>query len=179
MKSPNSITFSIRPYRANCRYWSKLIRAGADLPHPKDVSGADSIAGPYLRNGEIDLFSGDILFEGEANHPRKTRGWSYWVHYVNDRGELITAKGRWSAFKAELKAATPAFQSDMPDLLKGCGDLAACVRFAHVQRMGGLETLRALAQAVEAKASLKRIAALRGGLELSARVGTFDLCVAT
>lgn len=156
MNPENSVSFSVRPYRRHCRYWAKLVRAGAGLPMPGEVDGANTIPGKYLRLGEEELFCGDLLFEGEANHPSKDRGWSYWVHYVDDSGNLISANSGWREFKAQLKAATGAFD---PALLKGAGDLAACVRFAHVQRMGGLDTLRALALAIEARATMKRIAA--------------------
>jgi hypothetical protein len=123
---------------------------------PEAVDGAHSIPGQYLRRGDEELFCGDLLFEGEANHPSKNRGWSYWVHYVNDSGRLVSVNSGWREFKAQLKTASGAFD---PALLKGAGDLAACVRFAHVQRMGGLDTLRALALAIEARATMKRIAA--------------------
>lgn len=144
MDTRKSVSVEIRPYKRYHKYWAKVVRAGAALPKPDEVIGAASIKMPFLRTGEEELFCGDLLFEGEANHSHKQRGWTYWVHYVDEEGELITAKGGWADFKANLKAAAGYFDAD---LLKGSGDLAACVRFAHVQRLGGLEYLSALASA--------------------------------
>lgn len=156
MNLEKSVSFSVRPYRRNCRYWAKLIRVGTGLPMPEDVEGAHCIPGEYLRRGEQELFCGDLLFEGEANHPSKNRGWTYWVHYVDDSGRLVSVNSGWREFKAQLKTASGAFD---PALLQGAGALAACVRFAHVQRLGGLDTLCALALAIEARATMQRIAA--------------------
>lgn len=154
-----TVTFEIRPYSRGHAYWAKLIRAGGNLPLPRLVAGANDIHGQYLRHGEEELFPGDILFEGQANHRTKSRGWSYWVHCVDEHGDLIQPHGSWSEFKMRLKEAAGTYDAE---LLKGAGDLAACVRWAHIQRAGGLETLRALAQALEAKSVIERIAK-RGG----------------
>jgi hypothetical protein len=156
MNPEKSVSFSVEPQRRHCRYWAKLFRAGTRLPMPEVVYGAHALPGRYLQRGEEELFAGDILFEGEANHPSRDRGWTYWVHYVDDNGRLVSASSGWREFKEKLKTASGAFD---PALLKGSGPLAACVRFAHVQRLGGLDTLRAMALAVEARTAMKCIAA--------------------
>lgn len=152
-----SVSFEIRPYNCGHKHLAKLIRAGKNIPMPDDVNWSHDIPFPFLLPGEEELFPGDILFEGQQNHRRKQRGGSYWVHGVDDCGNLWSRSEDWSAFKAELKAAAGTF---VPELLKGSGELAACVRFAHVQRYGGLTALKALAQATEAKAVMARIAAM-------------------
>lgn len=74
----------------------------------------------------------DVLFEGEANHHRRTdRGWTYWVTLVLPCGELMRFKSGFSAQKLLLKA-----QGMAPELLKGSGDVAAMVRIAHGVRLG-------------------------------------------
>lgn len=154
-----TVSFEIRPYHRGHAYWAKLIRAGGNLPLPTLVTGANDIPGQYLRLGEEELFPGDILLEGQANHRTKSRGWSYWVHFVDEHGDLIQPHGTWSEFKRRLKEAAGTYDAE---LLKGAGDLAACVRWAHIQRAGGVDTLRALAQALDAKSLIDRIARGRG-----------------
>ena len=121
---------------------------------PADVDSYN-LPGEFLRKGEEVLRSGDFLFEGEANHHSKQRGWTYWVYYLDDSGKLVVRYRHWAAFKAELKAAAGCYD---PALLKGAGDLAACVRFAHVHRFGGLTVMKALSQALASKALLLKIA---------------------
>lgn len=154
-----TVSFEIRPYHRGHAYWAKLIRAGGNLPLPGLVTGANDIPGKYLRHGEEELFPNDILFEGQANHRTKSRGWRYWVHFVNENGALIQPQGTWSEFKSRLKEAAGTYDAE---LLKGSGDLAACVRWAHIQRAGGLDTLWALAQALDAKSLIERIATRNG-----------------
>lgn len=120
------------PIDSRCRYWAKISRAGQVLPLPENVQGADDITGPYLRRGEEELMTGDVLFEGEANHHRRTdRGWTYWVTIVLPSGELVRLQSGFSAHKRELKV-----QGMAPELLKGSGDVAAMVRIAHGVRLG-------------------------------------------
>lgn len=149
-----TVSFEIRPYNRGHAYWAKLIRAGGNLPFPALVNGASEIPGKYLMHGEEELFPNDILFEGQANHRSKSRGWRYWVHFVNENGDLIQPHGAWSVFKSRLKEAAGTYDAE---LLKGAGDLAACVRWAHIQRAGGLDTLLAISQALEAKSVMQRI----------------------
>lgn len=122
-----SCSVKIGPRDSRCRYWAKIIRAGVDLPPPSAVSGASDIPGAYLRNGEDELFAGDILIEGEANHHVKSRGWTYWVTVCGPDGSerMLTAN------KATMKAAGLPSQ-----YLAGSGEVAACVRMAHAYRLG-------------------------------------------
>lgn len=127
-----SHSVQIRPRDSRCRYWSKLVRAEQELPLPAAVQGASDIFGPYLQRGEEELLPGDALFEGEANHHRRTdRGWSYWLTVVTPQGELLTFTSGFGPQKVELKS-----QGLAPDLLKGSGDIAGMVRIAHGLRLG-------------------------------------------
>ena len=120
------------PVDSRCRYWAKVSRAGHSLPLPEDVQGADDITGPYLRRGEEELMTGDMLFEGEANHPRRTdSGWTYRVTVVLSSEKLVRLQSGFSAQKRGLKD-----QGMAPELLKGSGDVAAMVRIAHGVRLG-------------------------------------------
>ena len=102
------------------------------MPLPRDVSGADDLTGPYLKRGEEELLPGDVLFEGEANHHRRTdRGWTYWVGLVLPSGELLRFKSGFNSQKMELKR-----QGMSPELLMGSGDIASMVGIAHGARMG-------------------------------------------
>ena len=129
MKS-HSVT--IAPFDDRCRYWAKICRAEQALPHPTNALRADDLPGPYLRRGQDELMPGDVLFEGEAIHHRRTdRGWSYWLKMVLPNGELLELKSGFGAQKQQLK-----LQGMQPDLLMGSGDIAAMVRIAHGVRMG-------------------------------------------
>jgi hypothetical protein len=130
--SMQSHSVNICPLDSRCRYWAKISRSGQTLPLPSDVSGADDLTGPYLKRGEEELLPGDVLFEGEANHHRRTdRGWTYWVGLVLPSGELLRFKSGFNAQKMELKR-----QGMSPELLMGSGDIASMVRIAHGARMG-------------------------------------------
>jgi hypothetical protein len=129
MKS-HSVT--IRPIDSRCRHWAKIVRAGHGLPLPVDVRGANDIPVPYANLGDEELMPGDVLFEGEANHHRRTdRGWTYCIQVVTHHGELLLLQSGFSAAKAALKA-----QGMVPEMLKGSGDIAAMVRIAHGVRAG-------------------------------------------
>lgn len=126
-----SLSFEVRPIDYRCRYWCKIIRNGENIPTPSNVSGAKTIPYPYVRNGDEELFPGDILLEGEENHHRNDRGWTYWIRYVNSQCELITYRSSFTKQKeAAKKLGLP------PALLAGSGDLAGAVRVAHALRMG-------------------------------------------
>jgi len=126
-----SYSYEIRPIDPRCRYWAKIIRAGRTLPMPDDVHGAGNIPGPYLQYGEEELLPGDVLFEGEANHHRKDRGWTYKVLAVTSDGELISLRSGFGEQKKLMKQ-----QGMAAELLKGSGDVAAMVRIAHGVRLG-------------------------------------------
>ena len=101
------------------------------MPRPSDVKGAGDINSPYLRRGDEELYPGDIMFEGEANHHSKDRGWSYWVHFVDQEGNLIVYRSGFSEQKSAAKAQGLALE-----LLAGSGDVAGAVRVAHALRAG-------------------------------------------
>jgi hypothetical protein len=127
-----SHSIQIKPLDSRCRYWAKIVRAGKGLRVPSLIMGANDIGGSYLQVGEEELLPGDSLFEGEANHhSRNDRGWSYWLAFVSESGELVRYVSGFSAQKAEMKA-----QGLSPELLTGSGDIAAMVRIVHGLRAG-------------------------------------------
>jgi len=127
-----SISIRLRPCDHRCRYWAKVVRANTPLPTPSQISGASDIPGAYLMRGEEELLPGDVLFEGEANHHRRTdRGWTYWVRYVTADGEVLCFQSGFGPQKASAKA-----QGMPAHLLAGSGDVAGAVRVGHALRMG-------------------------------------------
>ena len=127
-----SHSVSVKPIDSRCRYWAKIIRAGRGLPMPACVQGASDIPSFYLQCGEEELLPGDVLFEGEANHHRRNdRGWTYWLTYVTEDGELLNYRSGFGQAKAQMKA-----QGMAPELLKGSGDVAGMVRLGHGLRAG-------------------------------------------
>lgn len=127
-----TVSVDIRPLDSRCRYWAKIVRANVDLPIPSDVDRAVDINTPFLSRGEEELFPGDVLFEGEANHhKRNDRGWTYWVSFVDTDGTLLCFQSGFGALKATAKA-----QGLPPHLLAGSGDVAGATRVAHALRLG-------------------------------------------
>lgn len=125
-----SASVKLGPKDEQCKYWAKIVRAGAPLPLPCQVSRADDLPAPYQRVGDEELFPGDILFEGEANHPRYSNGWAYSASIAGVNGEQITLEYN-SEIKARLKN-----QGLDKRFLTGAGDLAGLVRIAHGLRAG-------------------------------------------
>lgn len=131
---PSAASFSIKiaPTDRRCRYWAKIFPSAKALPLPKDVQGANDLPAPYCKRGDEELFAGDVLIEGEANHHRRTdRGWTYWVVFVTPEGKLVRYVSGFSEQKAAAKA-----QGLAPELLSGSGDVAGAVRVAHALRAG-------------------------------------------
>ena len=111
---------------------ARLVSNSGALPMPACVQGASDIPSFYLQCGEEELLPGDVLFEGEANHHRRNdRGWSYWLTYVTEEGELLQYRSGFGQAKAQMKA-----QGMAPELLKGSGDVAGMVRLGHGLRAG-------------------------------------------
>lgn len=127
-----SHSITLAPHDSRCRYWAKVVRAGQSLPLPADATSAYAIAGAFLKKGQEELFVGDVLFEGEANHHRRTdRGWTYDVTFIDAAGKCQCIGDGFGAVKARLKE-----QGLAPELLAGSGDIAAMVRIAHAVRAG-------------------------------------------
>ena len=125
-----SASVTIGPKDKRCRYWAKVIRHSHTVPAPIDVNSSNDVPGPYARNGDEELAPGDCLIEGEANHHCKPRGWSYRVRWCADDGRV-----RYFYPKAEIKAEAKA-QGLSANLLKGSGDIAACIRIVWALRLG-------------------------------------------
>lgn len=150
-----SASIKVGPDDSRCHYWAIMVRAGQPLPHPENARGAADLAQRFIatrhdgRPTDKELFPGDILFEGEQVKHNRDYGWTYQVRWLAPDGDEVKLRPR-SGVKADLKAKGLA-----PDLLRGAGQLAACVRVAHALR-AGLEAggrRMADAQATDATAS--------------------------
>ena len=129
--SQHSISIEIKPTDKRCRYWAKRIDAGTPLSLPGSVFRAEDIPGPFLSvGGEDELAVGDFIIEGEEVHHRHKRGWTYRIGYMGIDGALHRVTPS-KEHKQAMKAAEMAL-----DLLKGSGELAACVRLITGLRMG-------------------------------------------
>lgn len=130
-----SATYVCNPKDSRCRYWAKVIRATDALPLPACIAGASAVPGPYIRKGDdVELFEGDWILEGEENHHRKQRGWTYTLRSLAIRkgdGELAACT---FDFGVESRAAIRA--AGAKDLLGGSGDVAAMIREIHARRRG-------------------------------------------
>ena len=128
-----SHTVQIGPADNRCRYWAKVVRAGVPLSAPAQCNSAYDIPGSFLKRGEEELLPGDVMFEGEANHHRRTdRGWTYNISVVDLDGNLFHARsGEFGELRKRMKAA-----GMTPELLMGSGDIAAMVRVSRAVRDG-------------------------------------------
>lgn len=133
METASVISASVKvgPGDHRCRFWCKIIRSGTELPAPSSVTGAANLPGPYLKNGEEEIFPGDVMIEGEENHHQKARGWTYRISFINpNTHELVKNVTPTAAHKAAIKSA-----GVLPiEMLAGSGDIAACVRIGHAVR---------------------------------------------
>lgn len=131
-----STSIKVGPVDARCSYWAIMVRAGQPLPHPENARGAADLVQrfvPTRRDGrpvDEELFPGDMLFEGEQVKHNRDYGWTYQVRWLAPDGDEVKLRPG-SEVKADLKAKGLA-----PDLLRGAGQLAACVRVAHALRAG-------------------------------------------
>lgn len=131
LQSTASVSVRVVPSDYRCKYWAKIIRANKPLPLPSNVMSATGLPGHYLLRGDEELFPGDVMLEGEENHPYKKRGWTYWLRYVKADGSLLVYRSGFSAQKIEAKT-----QGLASVLLAGSGDIAGAVRVAHALRAG-------------------------------------------
>lgn len=131
---PLSCNFPVAPSDHRCKYWCKIVRAGAPLPHPASVDGANDIPGAYLKKGDVEVFVGDVIFEGDENHHRKQRGWTWTMYIVDELGELQTVN--YSQAKDILR------MWGIKDMLAGAGACAAMVRAAWYLRLAEVAEAR-------------------------------------
>jgi hypothetical protein len=64
------------------------------------VLGANDIPVPYANLGDEELMPRDVLFEGEANHHRRTdRGWTYFIQGA----QTMVSGGCWNQASVRRK----------------------------------------------------------------------------
>ena len=115
---------------SRCRYWTIIVRSGAPLPLPENIMSSRDLPSEYLRPGQEELFEGDFWLEGEENHHRKIRGWSYKISWIGYDGNLVSMRPAGHIKKILKDGGLE------PQLLKGSGEVAAMVRMMHGVRAG-------------------------------------------
>lgn len=140
-----------KPVDSRCRWWQKTLTADQAVAlDPAAIDDAGSIPGAYHRkNADMELPEWAVIFDGEANHHAKPRGWRWVVGFVvrDEAGALVVT---WvTSAVAGQKAVVKA--SGAAHLLGGSGDVANIVRCA-----------RWVLEAETSQARMERIAALRG-----------------
>lgn len=137
---PSSCGYTPKKRDSRCRAWCKVLSSeSVRRIRPAGIDGANDLPGSYLPFGrEVELFPGDVIFEGEANHHTKPRGWTYNLGFVvggaNGVARIVWVAGdKRAALKADLRASkNPAVR----ELLPGSDDVAAMVRYARAVLMG-------------------------------------------
>jgi hypothetical protein len=138
-----SVGYVPRKLDSRCRAWCQVLSAAAvNSLRVSAVSGAESLGGKYERFGhETEVFVGDFVFEGEANHHTKPRGWSYSLGIVvastdGTEAEIVwVAEAEAAALKPHLRALAKAGLFPAEDL-KGSGEVASLVRYAQAVLAG-------------------------------------------
>lgn len=133
----DSVSIDSKPIDYRCRHWIKIIRHDQDLPMPIHVTCADDIPGKYYRNGsDIEIYHGDMIFEGEENHHRKMRGWTMTLGVCRYSEVLYTSPD--ANHKALIKACPHIPKEMRKALVQGSGSHAAMIRIAHAMRWMGV-----------------------------------------
>lgn len=129
------------PSDARCQWWQRIASEGEVLAaDPATVDGAGDLPGRYVRKGsDHELAAWTIVFDGEALHHRKQRGWRHLVGIVAvaDDGTLSRL---WMPPTAERKAAIKA--TGASHLMGGSGPNAAMVRIARYVLEGSTDADR-------------------------------------
>jgi hypothetical protein len=130
------VSVVVTPTNHRCRYWAKLIRCDEELPYPGTITDANSIPGPYLkRSADIEMSHGDFLFEGEALHHRKQRGWDFLITVCNEDDTVVIYPSM--QIKQFIKNCPDIPKDERKRLLEGSGDHAAMIRIAKtIQYLG-------------------------------------------
>jgi hypothetical protein len=111
-----TVSYIAKPTDDRCAWWS------VQLPADIELSSA-RIPAHYLRKGEdLELKSGDMLVDSEANHHRKNRG------YRVALGVCVDGEVKFLSPNASKKAFIKA--NGGKDLMHESGDVAGCVRMA-------------------------------------------------
>jgi hypothetical protein len=111
-----TITYIAKPSDSRCSWWC------VQVPEDQQLDGT-RISAPYLRKGaDLELKSGDMLIDSEANHHRKNRGYN--VVLVVCDGEKVQYLHPTAQRKAFIKA------NGGQDLMHESGDVNGCIRIA-------------------------------------------------
>lgn len=124
-----SVGYTPKKVDYRCRAWCQILSSAAvSRLRVAVVSGADSLGSRYEAFGrEIEVFAGDFIFAGEANHYTKNHGWSYSLGIVvasdlpDGDAEIVWVSAE-GLFPAEA--------------LEGAGEVAALVRYAQAVLAG-------------------------------------------
>lgn len=117
-----SVSVEVEPVDDRCGYWAKYIGAHLTLKLPSEVQSEHDLPGRALQEGEEELGPGDFLIEGEENHHQFDHGWRYRLSYMGLDGTLQQVLPN-TTMKQAMKTAGMSLS-----LLRGSGQLAACVR---------------------------------------------------
>lgn len=128
MSAETTYSHVAKPADRRCRWWQRICDQG-DLERVElgAVDGANALPGRYLKDGsDVELPIWSVVFDGEARHHAKPRGWRFLVGFVvpGDDGGLRLV---WREPKVQDKARAKA---DNQALAAGTGPHAALVRAA-------------------------------------------------
>lgn len=115
----DTITYVANPIDSRCQWFSAIIEP--KFLDPKYL--VERTPFTYLRRGQdLELEPGTFILNSEAVHHRKRRG------FVVHLGVAIHDQVIWIQPTMDIKMLIK--QEGHKDLMKGCGDVAACIRMA-------------------------------------------------
>jgi hypothetical protein len=133
-----TLSVTLSPVDKRCTWFCKVDPSGlARTPDP--VEGATSLPGDRVRAGtDLELPAWSVVYDVEARHHAKMRGWDHRVGIVvlrEDGGLSLRWVQPTAAHKAAIKAADPSLRG-------GSGPNAAMVRLAAYVLRGETEADR-------------------------------------
>jgi hypothetical protein len=111
-----TITYIAKPEDSRCSWWC------VQVPEDQQLDGTRINASFLKRGADLELKSGDMLIDSEANHYRKNRG--YRIVLVVCGGEKVQYLRPTAHTKAFIKA------HGGQDLMRESGDVNGCIRMA-------------------------------------------------
>lgn len=145
-------THTAKPVDPRCPWWQRAGTENEVLMKTVDtVSEAGSLPGKFLRPGaDLELSAWSCIFDGEAMHATKHRGWRHVVGIVAPTGDDGTLVITWIQANMAMKQAIKAARYS--HLLGGSGPNAALLRVARyvleapdtTERLARLRAMKAL-----------------------------------
>lgn len=118
LNTQDTITHIAQPSDSRCQWWQGEFLNDLDVKHLEEKSPIKM----FKRGADLELTPGTMLIDSEALHHRHNRGFA--VNF----GLVTNDRVKWVVPNMKMKMLIK--EKGHKDLMKGSGDVAACVRIA-------------------------------------------------